>query len=96
MHQQNADVQIRSSHGPSIGLVEGPHEDINAGTQYEDGVLYIQVHNLRGGVNECSWKLAPLKEAAVCKRLGDPKLFRPSWANFFHCERAIFSFQRSK
>ena len=28
---KNADVQIRSSQGPSIGLVEGPHEDVNVG-----------------------------------------------------------------
>ena len=48
---KNTDVQIRSSQGPSVGLVEGPHEGINAGTQYENGVIYIPVYHLRDGVH---------------------------------------------
>ena len=91
---ENADVQIWSSRGPYIGLVEGTHEDINAGTHYGNGVLYIPVHHSRDGADECNWKLASLEEAAVCKRPGSPKLFRQfrlSWApTFFNRDRAIF------
>ena len=87
---ENAGVQIWSSQGPSIGLVEGPHEDVNTGTQYENGVLYIPVHHSRDSANECNLKSASLEEAVVCKCLVGPKLFRPSCANFFHHERAIF------
>ena len=80
---KNADMQIRSSQGPSIGLVEGPHEGVYVGTQYVNGVLCISVHHLREGVHECHWKLASLEEVAVCKRPGVPKLIRPRWADFF-------------
>ena len=87
---ENAYVQIRSSQCPSIVLLEGPHEEDHIGTQYENGVLYIPVHHLSDGANECNWKLASLKDLAVCKHPGGPSCFRPSWTNFFHRELAIF------
>ena len=80
---KNADMQIRSSQGPSIGLVQGPHEDVNTGTHYINGVLYIPAHHSRDGANGCNWKLASLEEAAVCKRPGGPKLFRPGLGQLF-------------
>ena len=46
---ENADVQIWSSRGPYIGLVEGTHEDINAGTHYEIVIFTFQCI-IRGAV----------------------------------------------
>ena len=90
---KNADAQIRSSQGPSIGLVEGPHEGVNSGTQCVNGVLYIPVHHSKDDANKCNWKLASFKEAAIYKCPGFPELIRASVGQarptFFHCERAI-------
>ena len=51
---ENVDVQIWSSQGPSIEIVEGPYEDVNAGTQYGNDDLYIPFHHSRDGANECN------------------------------------------